>query len=96
MKHTALIPLVAAAAATAFVVPDEATARELVVETERKAGATISSWWDRVPSPEDVRAGAKDAFDEAKRLEARWKEVEREQRELYQVRPTSHPRRTPV
>ena len=65
MKHTALITLVAAAAATAFVVPDEATARELVVETERKAGATISSWWDRVPSPEDVRAGAKDAFDEA-------------------------------
>ena len=65
MKHAALIPLVAAAATTAFVIPDEATARELVVETERKAGATLSSWWDRVPSPEDVRSGAKDAFDGA-------------------------------
>ena len=33
-----------------------------------------------------LRSDTKDAFDEAKRLEARWKEIEREQRELYQVR----------
>ncbi|CAL1712871.1 unnamed protein product [Somion occarium] len=31
-----------------------------------------------------LRSEAKEAFDEAKRLEARWKEVEREQREVYQ------------
>ena len=33
----------------------------------------------------DLRAETKDAFDEAKRLEARWKELEREQKEVYQV-----------
>ena len=33
-----------------------------------------------------LRSDTKDAFDEAKRLEARWKEVEREQRDVYQVR----------
>ena len=33
-----------------------------------------------------LRSDTKDAFDEAKQWEARWKEVEREQRELYQVR----------
>ncbi|KAG6326405.1 hypothetical protein ID866_12684, partial [Astraeus odoratus] len=31
-----------------------------------------------------LRSEAKEAFDEAKALEARWKEVEREQKELYQ------------
>lgn len=31
-----------------------------------------------------LRSDTKDAFDEAKALEARWKEVEREQREVYQ------------
>ena len=63
MKHAALIPLVAAAAVTAIVIPDEATARELVVETERKAGATLSSWWDRVPSPKDVEGAFDEAYD---------------------------------
>ncbi len=33
-----------------------------------------------------LRAETKDAFDEAKALEARWRELEREQREVYQVR----------
>ena len=33
----------------------------------------------------DLRSETKDAFDEAKRLEARWKEVEKEQKEVYQV-----------
>jgi len=32
----------------------------------------------------DLRTETKDAFDEAKRLEARWKELEKEQREVYQ------------
>ncbi|KAF4617798.1 hypothetical protein D9613_005980 [Agrocybe pediades] len=32
----------------------------------------------------DLRAETKDAFDEAKRLEARWKELEKEQKEVYQ------------
>ncbi|KAH8104697.1 hypothetical protein BXZ70DRAFT_610253 [Cristinia sonorae] len=31
-----------------------------------------------------LRSETKDAFDEAKQLEARWKDVEREQREVYQ------------
>jgi len=34
----------------------------------------------------DLRAETKDAFDEAKSLEARWKELEKEQKEVYQVR----------
>jgi ESCRT-I complex subunit VPS37 len=33
-----------------------------------------------------LRQETQDAFNEAKRLEARWKEVEKEQRELYQVK----------
>ncbi|KAF9533058.1 hypothetical protein CPB83DRAFT_758248 [Crepidotus variabilis] len=32
----------------------------------------------------DLRSETKEAFDEAKRLEARWKELEKEQREVYQ------------
>jgi ESCRT-I complex subunit VPS37 len=31
-----------------------------------------------------LRSETKDAFDEAKRLETRWKEVEKEQKEVYQ------------
>ena len=34
----------------------------------------------------ELRSETKDAFDEAKRLEARWKELEKEQKEVYQVR----------
>ena len=33
-----------------------------------------------------LRGETKQAFDEAKALEARWKEIEREQKEVYQVR----------
>ncbi|KAF9013331.1 hypothetical protein BDQ17DRAFT_594298 [Cyathus striatus] len=32
----------------------------------------------------DLRSQTKDAFDEAKRLETRWKELEKEQKEVYQ------------
>jgi ESCRT-I complex subunit VPS37 len=38
-----------------------------------------------------LRTEAKQAFDEAKALEARWKELEREQREIYQVCRLKHP-----
>lgn len=34
----------------------------------------------------NLRSETQDAFDEAKSLEARWKELEKEQRDLYQVR----------
>lgn len=34
----------------------------------------------------NLRSETKDTFDEAKALEARWKDLEKEQREVYQVR----------
>jgi hypothetical protein len=34
----------------------------------------------------ELRSETKEAFDEAKQLEARWKELEKEQKEVYQVR----------
>jgi hypothetical protein len=34
-----------------------------------------------------LRSEAKDAFDEAKALGAKWTELQREQKEVYQVRP---------
>jgi len=33
----------------------------------------------------DLRTETKDAFDEAKSLEARWKELDKEQKEVFQV-----------
>ncbi|RYP05831.1 hypothetical protein DL764_003542 [Monosporascus ibericus] len=63
MRYIALLPLVAGA--TAFVIPDEATAKELFIETEQKAEETLSSWWDRVPSIEDVRSYAEETEDDA-------------------------------
>jgi len=36
-----------------------------------------------------LRSETKDAFDEAKTLEARWAELQREQKEVYQVRQPS-------
>lgn len=37
-----------------------------------------------------LRSETKDAFDEAKTLEARWAELQREQKEVYQVSQPSH------
>ena len=37
-----------------------------------------------------LRSETKDTFDEAKTLEARWAELQREQKEVYQVRQPSH------
>ncbi len=64
MKYTTLLPF-AAAAATAFVIPDEVTAKGLVPQTELKAEETPSSWWDRVPSLGDIRSFAEDTIDDA-------------------------------
>jgi len=33
----------------------------------------------------NLRSETKDFFDEAKKLESRWKELEKEQRDIYQV-----------
>ena len=64
MKYAVLLPF--AAAAAAFVIPDEATAKELVIETERKAQETLSSWWDGAQTlGGDVRSFAEDTFDDA-------------------------------
>lgn len=63
MRHAILLPL--AVAATAFVIPDEETAKGLAIQTEQKAEKTLSSWWDRVPSLEDVSSFAEDTLDNA-------------------------------
>lgn len=63
MRYTTVLPF--AAAAAAFVIPDEETAKELIIQTEQKAEETLSSWWDRVPSLGDVRSFAEDSFDDA-------------------------------
>lgn len=39
-----------------------------------------------------LRSETQEAFDSAKSLEARWKELEKEQREVYQVRRYRHSR----
>jgi len=63
MRYTALLPF--AAAATAFVIPDEATAKEIFIETEQEVEETLSSWWHRVPSVEDIRSYAEETLDDA-------------------------------
>ncbi|OTB15358.1 hypothetical protein K445DRAFT_376280 [Daldinia sp. EC12] len=60
---TALLPLVATAAA--FVVPDEATAEQLVLDTEQQAAKPVSSWWDRVHSLNDFLSSAESTFETA-------------------------------
>ncbi|KAI1764397.1 FAS1 domain-containing protein [Hypoxylon sp. FL1150] len=55
---TALLPLVAVA--SAVVIPDEATAKQLVLEAEHKAEKTESSWWDILPTGDDVLSSAED------------------------------------
>lgn len=49
---TALLPLVATA--TAIVIPDDATAKQLIFETKQKAEKTVSSWWDNLPTVDDI------------------------------------------
>lgn len=63
MRYTAILPFVAAA--TAFVVPDEATAQQLVLDGERKGEKTPSSWWDSLPSLDELQSSAREALDKA-------------------------------
>ncbi|KAK6956252.1 hypothetical protein Daesc_001526 [Daldinia eschscholtzii] len=60
---TALLPLVATA--TAFVIPDEVTAEQLVLDTEQQAEKPVSSWWDRVHSLNDFLSSAESTFETA-------------------------------
>lgn len=62
MRYTTLLPF--AAAATAFVIPDEATAQTLVLETETSHDEG-SSWWAGVPSVDDLRSSLEDTFSSA-------------------------------
>ncbi|KAI4863503.1 FAS1 domain-containing protein [Hypoxylon rubiginosum] len=59
---TTLLPLVAAAAAV--VIPDEATAKQLVLEAEQQAEKTASSAWDNLPTSDDILLSGKDALDD--------------------------------
>ncbi|XXH02786.1 hypothetical protein Hte_009172 [Hypoxylon texense] len=59
---TTLLPLVAAAAAV--VIPDEATAKQLVLEAEQHAEKTASSAWDNIPTGDEILSSAKDALDD--------------------------------
>lgn len=59
---TTLLPLVAVA--SAIVIPDEATAKQLVLEAEHKVEKTVSSWWDNLPTGDDVLSSAEDILDD--------------------------------
>ncbi|KAI0850841.1 FAS1 domain-containing protein [Daldinia vernicosa] len=62
---TTLLPL--AATAAAFVVPDEATAQQLVLEPEQQQQAEkpVSSWWDRTHSLNDFLSSVENTFETA-------------------------------
>ncbi|KAK8070938.1 FAS1 domain-containing protein [Apiospora hydei] len=61
MRYTTLLPLAAATSAvSAFVIPDEATAHQLVLGTEQPEegdpSSSSSPWWDNIPSTfDDIR-----------------------------------------
>lgn len=59
---TTLLPLVAVA--NAVVIPDEATAKQLVLEAEHKVEKTVSSWWDSLPTGDDVFSSTEDILDD--------------------------------
>ncbi|KAI8961796.1 FAS1 domain-containing protein [Daldinia sp. FL1419] len=58
---TALLPL--AASAAAFVVPNEATAEQLVLENEQQVEKHVSSWWDHTHSLNDFLSSAERTFE---------------------------------
>ncbi|KAI1806938.1 FAS1 domain-containing protein [Daldinia bambusicola] len=61
---TTLLPLVATA--VAFVVPDEATAQQLVLDTEQQqAEKPVSSWWDHVHDLNDFLSSTESTFETA-------------------------------
>lgn len=58
MRYSTALPFVAAA--TAFVIPDEATLKTLVLEPEQGVSHGQSSWWDSFPSLDDLRTSIED------------------------------------
>ncbi|KAI1392075.1 FAS1 domain-containing protein [Hypoxylon trugodes] len=59
---TAILPFVASAAA--IIIPDEATAKQLILENEQKAEKTVSSWLDdALPAIEDTFESAREALE---------------------------------
>ncbi|KAI1658778.1 FAS1 domain-containing protein [Daldinia decipiens] len=60
---TALLPL--AATAVAFVIPDEATAQQLVLEPQQQAQKPVSSWWDRTNNLDNFLSSAESTFETA-------------------------------
>ncbi|KAI0019921.1 FAS1 domain-containing protein [Xylariomycetidae sp. FL0641] len=65
MKYTTVLPL--AATAAAFVIPDDTTAKQLVLETEQQAENTIASWWESLPGLDDVQNAFSEAVDAVER-----------------------------
>ncbi|CAJ2504250.1 Uu.00g116440.m01.CDS01 [Anthostomella pinea] len=66
MRYTSLLPIVATIA-VAFVIPDEATAQQLALEPEAEPpqAPSSSSWWDALPSFDDLRSTAEDTLSSA-------------------------------
>ncbi|ORY67648.1 Fasciclin domain-containing protein [Pseudomassariella vexata] len=54
MIYTVALHLLAAAA-TAFVIPDEVTAHQLALDFDPPS-SNVQSWWDKIPSLDDVRS----------------------------------------
>lgn len=59
MKYTTILPF-AAVATQAFVIPNEAITQQLALEPEPAHDEW--SWWDRIPSLEDLRSSVEDSF----------------------------------
>jgi uncharacterized surface protein with fasciclin (FAS1) repeats len=62
MRYTTLLPF--AAIATAFVIPDEATAQKLALKPETSHDDE-SPWWAGVPSLDELRSSIEDTFSSA-------------------------------
>lgn len=67
MKYsTTLLPLVATA--SAIVIPDEATAKQLILDVKQQTEETVSTWWDALPSFDDALSSAHNVLDDAIRI----------------------------
>lgn len=64
MRYSTFVPIVAAAA-TAFVIPDEATARQLALSSDAGSTPNEQPWQDRVPSFENFRSSARERLSDA-------------------------------
>ncbi|KAI0130188.1 Fasciclin domain-containing protein [Xylariales sp. AK1849] len=61
MRYTTLLPF--AAAAAAFVIPDEVTAQRISLDA--RPSHDEGSWWDSIPSLYDLRSSVEDTFSSA-------------------------------